>query len=66
MDAAEAFTNAGVGLVVSWIITMYALPFWGYAPGAGQAAGITATYFLVSFARAWFLRWAFRTWQEKR
>ena len=30
MSAIEAFTNASVGLVVSWLLTLHALPFWGY------------------------------------
>lgn len=61
IDAAEALTNALVGLVVSWAITYWVLPLWGLHPSASVSAGITATYFVVSFARAWVLRIIFRS-----
>lgn len=64
MSAVEALTNAGIGLIVSWMLTMFALPIWGYAPGPGHAAGITGMYFLASFARAWALREIFRRWDR--
>lgn len=54
-DAAEALCNAGLGLVVSWLATLFVL---GYGPG--QSAAITAMFFGLSFARAWMLRALFR------
>lgn len=62
MSALEAFTNAAIGLVVSWCITFYALPLWGFTPTPGQSLSITAVYFGISFARAWAIREAFRKW----
>ena len=64
MSAIEAFTNATVGLVVSWLLTLHALPFWGYTPGPAAAASITALYFVASFLRAWIVRAAFRRWGQ--
>lgn len=55
MDAAEALTNAIVGLVVSWAATFFVL---GYS-AAGSVA-VTAMFFCLSFARAWALRALFR------
>lgn len=60
LDAAEALANAGIGLVVSWVLTWACLPFWGLAPSPAQSAGITAMFFAASFARAWGLRAVFR------
>jgi len=57
MDALEAFTNAAVGLLVSWAATWGIL---GYTPA--QAVGVTAMFFALSFTRAWAIRAAFRRW----
>lgn len=62
MSALEAFTNAAIGLAASWLVTFYALPLWGMTPSASASLGITAMYFCVSFARAYFIREAFRKW----
>jgi hypothetical protein len=66
MDAVEALTNAVVGLAVSWGVTFWALPLWGLAPTAGQAASITAMYFGLSFVRGWIVRAMFRRAGENR
>lgn len=58
----EALCNAVVGLIVSWAITYYALPLWGLTPSASASLGITACYFVVSFARSWAIRETFRKW----
>jgi hypothetical protein len=55
MDAAEAMTNAAIGLVVSWVLTWAVL---GFSPA--HSAGITAMFFGASFSRAWIIRAAFR------
>jgi len=54
-DAAEALTNAVIGLAVSWAATFFVL---GYS--AAGSAGVTAMFFVLSFARAWIIRAAFR------
>ena len=60
MDLAEALTNAVVGLFVSWAATYALLPIWGLHPAVGASAGITLTFFALSFARAYVLRCLFR------
>jgi len=60
ISAAEALVNATVGLLVSWCVTYWCLPWFGLTPSASASAGITATYFVVSFARAWVIREGFR------
>ncbi len=56
----EAFTNAAIGLVVSWAATYWLLPFWGLHPSAATSAGVTGMFFLLSFTRAYVLRLVFR------
>jgi hypothetical protein len=59
----EAFSNAAIGLVVSWLATFYLLPiFFNISPSAIQSVGITAMFFVLSFLRAWLIREAFRKW----
>ena len=60
LDAAEALTNASIGLVVSWAATYALLPLWGLTPSLSASGGITAMFFALSFARAWAIRAVFR------
>ena len=55
IDAIEAFTNASIGLLVSWAAT-----FWVLGYSASSSAAITAMFFGLSFTRAWVLRAMFR------
>lgn len=55
IDAAEAFANAVIGLVVSWVLTLTVL---GYSPA--QSAAITGMFFAASFVRSWAVRAFFR------
>ena len=55
LDAAEALTNAVIGLLASWLVTWLLL---GFTPAA--SAGITAGFFALSFTRAFVLRRIFR------
>ena len=59
-DTLEALANATVGLLVSWAATYALLPLWGLTPSASASAGITLTFFALSFARARAIRWIFR------
>ncbi len=60
LDTIEAFANAGIGLLISWAATYTILPLWGLHPSAGVSAGVTLTFFVLSFVRARVIRWAFR------
>jgi uncharacterized membrane protein YgaE (UPF0421/DUF939 family) len=55
LDAAEALANALIGLVLSWLITVFVLGFTAW-----QSAGITALFFGASTARSFLLRRIFR------
>jgi len=59
VSALEALCNAAIGLVVSWTLTLTVL---GYTPA--QSAGITAMFFVASFARSWAIRRVFKAWQS--
>lgn len=59
-DAKEAMCNAAVGLIVSWVGTYTLLPLWGFEPHAMASAGITLTFFVLSFIRSWIIRAIFR------
>lgn len=54
-DATEAFANAAIGLIVSWLATWLLL---GFTPS--QSIAITAMFFGLSFTRAWIIRRIFR------
>lgn len=62
MSALESAISTAIGFCVSWALTFWALPLWGFAPHAGQAIGITALYTAASFLRGWAVRAAFRRW----
>ncbi len=55
LDAIEAFTNAAVGLAVSWAATFFVL---GYS--AAGSLYVTLMFFGLSFTRAYVLRRIFR------
>ena len=56
---AESLVNLGLGLLVSWLLTFWALPAWGLEPSVGQAAEISILFALASLARSYGLRRAF-------
>lgn len=58
----EAKTNAVIGLLVSFLFTLYGLPLFGLEPSPQSAAGVTACYFVLSFARSYVLRRLFNRW----
>jgi hypothetical protein len=56
----ESNTNAGLGLVISFVFTRYGLQYISDCqPTSVQAAGITACYFLLSMIRSFILRRVF-------
>lgn len=59
-DAFEALANAVIGFCVSCAATVFLLPFWGLHPSAAAGFGVTAMFFVLSFARAYVLRRVFR------
>jgi hypothetical protein len=61
LDAIESLSNAGIGLVISWLATFYIL---GYS--AAGSAGVTLLFFTLSFVRAYALRALFRRIDSKQ
>ena len=62
MSFVETVANVASGALVSWLLTMWVLPLWGYAYTATQAWQITATYTAASIVRAY----AWRRWFATR
>lgn len=61
-SAAEALANSVIGLVISWLFTLLALPFFGLTPTVMDATGITACFFFLSTTRAYLIRRMFDAW----
>ena len=55
MDTLESLANAAIGLVVSWVLTLFVL---GYT--ATGSLAVTLMFFVASFIRARVLRAIFR------
>lgn len=55
MDTLEAFTNAAVGLLISWVATFFVL---GYS--ASGSVAVMLMFFGLSLSRSWVLRKLFR------
>ena len=66
MSFIEAKTNAVIGLLVSFLFTLYGLPLFGLEPSPQSAAGVTACYFFLSFGRSYILRRLFNRWSNGR
>jgi len=60
LDLVEAFAGTAVGFALSWALTVWALPWWGLAPSAVDALGITALFTAASVARGYAVRRVFR------
>lgn len=59
MSFIEAKTNAVIGLLMSYLFTLYGLPLFGLVPNYTQAGWITLCYFFISIIRSYFIRRAF-------
>jgi hypothetical protein len=55
----EITLNIGTGMIISWIVTIYLLPFWGYAPSPQAALEITVLYTVISVIRSYVWRRVF-------
>jgi len=59
MSFIEAKTNAVLGLLVSFLFTLYGLPLFGLEPTPVASLGVTACYFFLSMGRSYVLRRVF-------
>ena len=55
-SAHEASANTVIGIAVSWALTFFAMPYWGYTPTVEQAAEVTLMFTIASFIRSYGLR----------
>lgn len=60
MSAIEALVNSTIGFGISWLMTYYTLPYWGFEPSGSESFGITAMFFCTSFLKSWATRVAFK------
>jgi hypothetical protein len=52
----EVAANLAAGIVISWLLTFYALPAFGLRPSVSEAGVITLIYTLASTVRQYALR----------
>lgn len=59
-SALESAFNIGSGFLISWIVTIYFLPWWfGIEVRAHEAAEVTCVYTAISVLRSYAWRRAF-------
>lgn len=63
MSGFEAATNAVVGIIISWLFTVFVLPLIGVHLTYYQATEVTFIFFFVSTARSYGLRRLFNALQ---
>lgn len=56
LSAIETITNVIVGFGISWALSFYILPIWGFAQSASAATSVTIIYTIASVARSYTLR----------
>ena len=59
MSIIETKVNTGIGFIGSWLLAVYAMPFFGLHPSPGQATGVVAMYTVWSLVRTYAVRRAF-------
>ena len=52
----ETLTSVGTGFIISWTLTYYVLPLWGFLPTVGEAGAITLVYTGASLIRTFIVR----------
>lgn len=56
LSALETAVNITVGFVISWALSYFILPIWGFAQSASAATTVTIIYTIASVARSYTLR----------
>ena len=60
LDAAEAWTNATIGLALSVLTVQAAWPLFGWDATLSQSLAVTALFWAMSVVRTYALRRVFR------
>jgi len=55
----ETVLNTASGFVISWLMTTWVLPLYGFSISAGQGFQITMIFTVVSILRSYFWRRTF-------
>ncbi len=56
LSALETAVNITVGFIISWLLSYFILPMWGFAQSASAATTVTIIYTIASVARSYTLR----------
>jgi len=52
----ETATSTAIGFLISFVLTLYVLPLWGFKPTMGQAWEITCIFTIASLVRGYVVR----------
>jgi hypothetical protein len=55
----ETFLNTASGFAISWLLTTWVLPLYGFAISAGQGFQITCIFTVISIFRSYLWRRTF-------
>ena len=66
MSLIETKVNTGVGFVGSWLLAVYAMPFFDLHPSPSQATGVVAMYTVWSLVRSYSIRRVFNRFGVRR
>lgn len=59
----EVMTNQIIGIIIGWLIVMYAFPFFEHLKQSRVATISTVIFFISSYARSYILR---RIFEKKK
>ena len=57
--ATETAFDVGIGFGISWAVTYWILPYWGFEPSVRSAIEVTLLYTGTSIIRKYGIRWIF-------
>jgi len=59
MSLVEVAANYAIGITLSWLITYYLMPTWGFEQSVSAASWATGVYTVASVIRSYALRRVF-------
>jgi uncharacterized membrane protein YbjE (DUF340 family) len=59
MSALETMANLTVGIIISWLLGYFLLPYWGFEQTASAATTVTLVYTVASVIRSYTIRRVF-------
>jgi len=62
----ETFLNTASGFAISWLLTTWVLPIYGFAVTAGQGFQITCIFTVISILRSYLWRRTFNMMALRR